>query len=85
MASLSNVSVAGSGGNGGSEFIIAPLTTILQNPSNISLSTVDVALPVFYQGVEIGRASINVRSDLIFIRIMAYRETAVAIQFEARR
>ncbi|KAJ7143355.1 hypothetical protein C8R43DRAFT_1089003 [Mycena crocata] len=48
-ASLSNVSVTGSGGDGGSEFIVLPLTTTLQNPSNISLNTVDISLPVIYQ------------------------------------
>lgn len=60
-ASLSNVSVTGSGGQGGNEYIISPLTTTLENPSNISLDTVDVALPVVYQGSKIGRAALNVR------------------------
>jgi hypothetical protein len=60
-AGLSNISVTGSGGNGGNEFIVAPLTTTLNNPSNISLSTVDVSLPVTFKGSEIGRASIAVR------------------------
>ncbi|TFK44582.1 hypothetical protein BDQ12DRAFT_661303 [Crucibulum laeve] len=58
-AVLSNVSVTGSGGNGGSEFIISPLMTALQNPSNISLDTVGVSLPVIFSGVPIGRAVIN--------------------------
>ncbi|KAJ7928639.1 hypothetical protein B0H13DRAFT_1968281 [Mycena leptocephala] len=58
-ASLSNVSVTGSGGNDGSEFIVAPITTTLQNPSNISLKTVDVSLPVIYKGATIGRAAID--------------------------
>ncbi|KAJ7072466.1 hypothetical protein C8F01DRAFT_1299136 [Mycena amicta] len=57
-ASLSNVSISGSGGTGGSEYVVAPLTTTLQNPSNISLKTVDISLPVIYQGVNIGRAAI---------------------------
>jgi hypothetical protein len=59
-AQLSNVSVAGSGGQNGNEFIVSPLTTMLQNPSNISLNTVDVALPVMFQGTMLGRAAINV-------------------------
>ncbi|KAF9451269.1 hypothetical protein P691DRAFT_757432 [Macrolepiota fuliginosa MF-IS2] len=59
QATLTNVSVAGSGGQGGSEFILSPLTTTLQNPSNISLDTVGVSLPVIYQGTKIGRAAIN--------------------------
>lgn len=63
-ASLSNVSVAGSGGEGGSEYILSPLTTMLENPSNISLSTVDVSLPVVYQGTKIGRAAINVSGNI---------------------
>ncbi|KAJ7251753.1 hypothetical protein B0H12DRAFT_1234031 [Mycena haematopus] len=59
-ASLSNVTVTGSGGDGGDEYIVAPLTTVLQNPSNITLDTVDISLPVVYKGVNIGRAAINV-------------------------
>lgn len=63
-ASLSNVSVTGSGGAGGNEYILSPLTTTLQNPSNISLSTIDVSLPVIYQGTKIGRSVIN-QFDLV--------------------
>lgn len=59
-ATLSNVSVSGSGGDGGSEFIVSPLTTTIQNPSNVTLHTVDIALPVMYEGVMIGRAAIDV-------------------------
>ncbi|KAK7064212.1 hypothetical protein R3P38DRAFT_3165227 [Favolaschia claudopus] len=51
--------VTGSGGNGGAEFIVSPLTTTLQNPSNVSLDTVDISLPVIYKGVKIGRAVID--------------------------
>ncbi|KAJ7209536.1 hypothetical protein GGX14DRAFT_451849 [Mycena pura] len=58
-AALSNVSVTGSGGAGGSEFVVAPLTTTLQNPSNISLKTVNVSLPVVFESVPIGRAAID--------------------------
>lgn len=57
-AALRDVSVIGSGGGG--EYIVAPLKTILQNPSNISLNTNNVALPVYYNGVSIGRAAIPV-------------------------
>lgn len=64
-ASLSNVSVTGSGGQGGNEYIISPLTTTLENPSNISLNTVDVTLPVIYQGSKIGRAATNVRTLIL--------------------
>ena len=42
-AKLSNVSITGSGGSGGNQFIVAPLTTTLINPSNISLNTTDIA------------------------------------------
>lgn len=59
-ASLSNVSVTGSGGNGGTEYVVSPLTTTLQNPSNVSLNTVDISLPVIFEGVTIGRAVIDV-------------------------
>ncbi|KAF7301181.1 hypothetical protein MIND_00682600 [Mycena indigotica] len=58
-ATLADVAITGSGGAGGSEFIVVPLTTTLQNPSNISLKTVDISLPVIYQGVSIGRAAIK--------------------------
>ena len=62
-AGLSNFTVQGSGGNGGSEYIVTPLTTVLQNPSNVSLDTVGISLPVTYQNVVIGRAAINVSKD----------------------
>ncbi|KAG6878541.1 hypothetical protein C0993_004439 [Termitomyces sp. T159_Od127] len=58
-AALSNVSIQGSGGAGGSEYIVSPLTTILQNPSNVTLDTVDVSLPVIFSGTKLGRAVIN--------------------------
>lgn len=58
-AGLSNVTITGSGGTNGNQFIVAPLTTTLNNPSNISLTTVDISLPVMFDGVELGRAVIN--------------------------
>ncbi|KAG7446409.1 uncharacterized protein BT62DRAFT_931852 [Guyanagaster necrorhizus] len=58
-ATLSNVSVSGSGGDGGSEYIVSPLTTTIQNPSNVSLYTIDIVLPVMYEGVMIGRAAVD--------------------------
>jgi hypothetical protein len=61
-ASLGNVTITGSGGNGGDQYINADLTTILQNPSNLSLQTNDVSLAVFYEDVKIGRAVIDVCS-----------------------
>ena len=60
MVALSNVSVVGSGGVGGSEFVVAPLQATLQNPSNVSLNTNDISLPVVFNGVNIGRTAINV-------------------------
>lgn len=54
-ASLSNVSITGSGGAGGNQFIVSPLTTELNNPSNISLLTNDVELPVIFEGVRVSR------------------------------
>lgn len=59
-AGLSNVSVTGSGGDSGSEFIVAPLTVTLGNPSNITLQTVDISLPVMFKDVVIGRAALDV-------------------------
>ncbi|KAI5120964.1 hypothetical protein M0805_006636 [Coniferiporia weirii] len=58
-AKLSSVSITGSGGNGGDQYIISPLTTTLQNPSNISLTTTDISLAVSYKGVTIGQAAID--------------------------
>lgn len=52
-ARLSNVTIAGSGGNGGNQFIRAPLTTTLNNPSNVSLNTNDISLPVFFKDVKV--------------------------------
>lgn len=60
--SLSNISVTGSGGSGGNQYITSPLTTQLDNPSNVSLTTNDIALPVLYNGVQLGRAAISVSS-----------------------
>ncbi|KZV76329.1 hypothetical protein PENSPDRAFT_747787 [Peniophora sp. CONT] len=57
-ASLSNVTVTGSGGDGGDQYVLAKLTTTLNNPSNISLDTVDVSFPVIYKGDTLGRAVI---------------------------
>ena len=59
-AVLKDVKVTGSGGNGGNEFIKVPLTTVLQNPSKVSLHTTQLDLPVFFQNVQLGQASISV-------------------------
>ena len=59
-AGLGNVSITGSGGSGGNQYINADLTTTLQNPSNISLQTNDISFAVFYDEVKIGRAVIDV-------------------------
>jgi len=61
-ADLGNVSITGSGGGRGNQFVNAGLTTTLQNPSNISLKTIDLSLAVFYEDVKIGRAAFNVGS-----------------------
>ncbi|KAG1785555.1 uncharacterized protein HD556DRAFT_110398 [Suillus plorans] len=58
-ATITNISISGSGGNGGDQYIISPLTSSMNNPSNISLDTVDIALPVYYQDVMIGRAAFD--------------------------
>lgn len=50
---LANVSVTGGSGVGNSEFIVTPLLTTLQNPSNASLNTVDISLPVVLNGINI--------------------------------
>jgi len=56
---LTDVKITGSGGAGGSQYVLSPLITTLNNPSNISLNTVDISLPTFFKGVEIGRAVVN--------------------------
>ena len=61
MAALSHISVTGSGGSGGSQYIVAPLQATLQNPSNVSLNTVGILLPVTFNGVNIGLTAINVQ------------------------
>ena len=58
-ASLSNVSITGGGTDSHGAFVKSPLTTTLNNPSNISLETVDVELPVYYKDVLLGRAVID--------------------------
>ncbi|KAG2078952.1 hypothetical protein BDR04DRAFT_1124058 [Suillus decipiens] len=58
-ATITNISISGSGGNGGNQYIISPLTSSMNNPSNVSLDTIDIALPVYYQDVMIGRAAFN--------------------------
>ncbi|KAI0668274.1 hypothetical protein C8Q78DRAFT_1081656 [Trametes maxima] len=58
-ASLSNITITGSGSDSHGPFIKSPLTTKLENPSNISLQSVDVSFPVVFRGVQLGRAVID--------------------------
>ncbi|KAL1743139.1 hypothetical protein HDZ31DRAFT_83635 [Schizophyllum fasciatum] len=58
-ADLGKVSVVGSGGDGDGQYIIANTSAALENPSNVSLKTTDIALPVVWEGTNIGRAVIN--------------------------
>ncbi|RDX40651.1 hypothetical protein OH76DRAFT_1365915 [Lentinus brumalis] len=58
-ATLSNVSITGSGHDDHGAYVKSPLTTSLENPSNISLQTINVALPVYYKEVLLGRAVID--------------------------
>ena len=58
-AQISNVSITGSGTDSHGPFVKSPITTTLQNPSNISLNTVDVELPVIFKGVQVGHAVID--------------------------
>jgi hypothetical protein len=79
-AAINNVSITGSGGTNGNQYIISPLTTVINNPSNISLSTVDIALPVYYENTMIGRAAFNVSQRLpqgsfILNRVLLRRST----------
>ncbi|KAG2747568.1 hypothetical protein P692DRAFT_20875252 [Suillus brevipes Sb2] len=43
-ATISNISISGSSGNGGDQYIILPLTSSMNNFYNISLDTVDIIL-----------------------------------------
>lgn len=54
------MSITGSGGINGDQYIIAPLTTVMNNPSNVSLSTTDITLSVYYENVMIGRVAFDV-------------------------
>ncbi|EIW82896.1 hypothetical protein CONPUDRAFT_101346 [Coniophora puteana RWD-64-598 SS2] len=58
-ATVTNVSITGSGGSGGNQYVKAPLTTTLNNPSNVSLQTVDISLPVFYKDIQLGQAAFS--------------------------
>ena len=58
-ASLNNFAISGGGQDSNGPLINASLTTTLNNPSNISLQTVNVELPVFYQGVMLGHAVLD--------------------------
>jgi hypothetical protein len=76
MVVFSNVSVVGSGGNSGNQYILTNLATTLQNPSNISLQTNDVSLAVFFKDVKIRQATINVCSltcNVKEVLILPYR------------
>lgn len=63
-AAINNVSITGSGGTNGDQYIVSPLTAVMNNPSNVSLSTTDIALPVYYENVMIGRAAFDVSQHL---------------------
>lgn len=70
-APLNNIKIVGSGGSGGNQFVRSPLTTTLQNPSNISLVTNNVALPVFFKDVEVVLAA-SFR-DYPFVDLFSHR------------
>ena len=59
-ADLGTVSVVGSGGDGNGQYIRANTSASLENPSNVSLKTNDIALPVIWEGFKLGRAVIDV-------------------------
>ncbi len=63
---LSDVSVTGST----SEYIITPLKSTLDNPSEVILHTTDVALPVVYDNVVIGRSIINVSGLYRYVSLL---------------
>ncbi|KAH7108191.1 hypothetical protein BKA62DRAFT_764259 [Auriculariales sp. MPI-PUGE-AT-0066] len=54
-----DLSVSGSGGAGGTEWLTSKLTVKLTNPSNISLDTINLALPVYYKDVYLGRTFVE--------------------------
>ncbi|KAL1718757.1 hypothetical protein EV715DRAFT_290908 [Schizophyllum commune] len=58
-ADLGKVSVVGSGGDGNGQYIRANTSASLENPSNVSLKTNDIELPVIWEGIKLGRAVID--------------------------
>ena len=58
-ATMNNFSITGSGQDNNGPFVKIPLTATLSNPSNVSLDTVNVELPVYYQDTMIGRTVID--------------------------
>jgi hypothetical protein len=61
IAKLSDVKIVGSGDDGGNQFINVPLTTTLNNPSNVSLHTTTTSLTVIFKDTPVGVALIEVR------------------------
>lgn len=59
MATISDVQITGSGGNGGNEYVTSPLKTTLNNPSELSLIAGTITLPTFYQGVQVGESVVQ--------------------------
>lgn len=53
-AEISDVHIAGGGGEGGSQYISSPLKTGLNNPSEITLKAGSISLPTYYQDVQVG-------------------------------
>lgn len=88
-AILSNVSVAGSGGTGGNEYIVSPLIVALQNPSSIALHTVDIALSVIFNKVQLGyaviRVSFRLLSNLVELTITSAIRSATRSQYSSHR
>ncbi|PVF99379.1 hypothetical protein CPB86DRAFT_293734 [Serendipita vermifera] len=53
-AQISDVHIAGGGGEGGSQYLSSPLKTGLNNPSEITLKAGSISLPTYFQDVQVG-------------------------------
>jgi Protein of unknown function (DUF3712) len=71
IINLSDVSITGSGGDNGSQYIVVSLVVILENPSNISLNTntADISFATFYEETFVNtlHKSYTVRLQKLFL------------------
>lgn len=59
-ATLSDITISGSGKEDGNEYIVMPLNVAMRNASNIHWEIANVQLAVYYEDVQIGRLLVKV-------------------------